>query len=58
MSPLSPLAADQRPDRITRPTGSLPVGVHYDDRSGLLWVAGGGPGSPRIRTLGLGTVTA
>jgi hypothetical protein len=97
VTPLSPLAADQRPDRITLETGSLPegiaagpgstffvgarsdgdiyvgdvrddtvtrlvdettqgaaaVGMDYDDRSGLLWVAGGGPASR-----GLGTVTA
>lgn len=97
VTPLSPLAADQRPDRITLETGSLPegiaagpgttffvgarsdgdvfvgdvrrdtvtrlvdettpgaaaIGLHHDDRSGLLWVAGGGP-----RALGLGTVTA
>jgi hypothetical protein len=97
VTPLSPLAADQRPDRITLETGSLPegiaagpgtsffvgarsdgdiyvgdarrttvtrlvdettpgaaaVGMVYDDRSGLLWVAGGGPASR-----GLGTVTA
>ena len=98
VTPLSPLAADQRPDRIALETGSLPegiaagpgttffvgarsdgdiyvgdvrrdtvtrlvdettpgaaaVGMYYDDRSGLLWVAGGGPGAGR----GLGTVTA
>ena len=98
VTPLSPLAADQRPDRIALETGSLPegiaagpgttffvgarsdgdiyvgdvrrdtvtrlvdettpgaaaVGMYYDDRSGLLWVAGGGPGARR----GLGTVTA
>jgi streptogramin lyase len=34
--------------------GSAAVGLFYDDRSGLLWVAGGGPGA---RT-GTGTVTA
>ena len=95
--PLSPVAADQRPDRIALATGSLPegiaagpgstffvgarsdgdifiadvrdsavtrivdettagaaaVGMSYDERSGLLWVAGGGPASR-----GLGTVTA
>lgn len=98
VTPLSPLAADQRPDRIALATGSLPegiaagpgttffvgarsdgdiyvgdvressvtrlvdettpgaaaVGMHYDERSGLLWVAGGGPRAGR----GLGTVTA
>lgn len=98
VTPLSPAAGDQRPDRIALETGSLPegiaagpgttsfvgarsdgdisvgdvrddevtllvdettpgaaaVGMHYDDRSGLLWVAGGGPGAGR----GLGTVTA
>ena len=98
VTPLSPLAADQRPDRIALETGSLPegiaagpgttffvgarsdgdiyvgdvrrdtvtrlvdettpgaaaVGMYYDTRSGLLWVAGGGPGAGR----GLGTVTA
>ena len=98
VTPLSPLTADPRPERITLETGSLPegiaagpgttffvgarsdgdihvgdvrrdtvtrlvdettpgaaaVGMHYDDRSGLLWVAGGGPGAGR----GLGTVTA
>ena len=97
VTPLSPVAADQRPDRIALETGSLPegiaagpgstffvgarsdgdisladvrdsavtrivdettpgaaaVGMFYDDRSGLLWVAGGGPASR-----GLGTVTA
>ena len=100
VAPLSPLAADQRPDRIALATGRLPEGIaagpgttffvgarsdgdvyvgdvrrdtvtrlvdeptpgaaavgmhmHYDDRSGLLWVAGGGPRASR----GLGTVTA
>jgi hypothetical protein len=97
VTPLSPLSADQRPDRIALETGSLPegiaagpgttffvgarsdgdiyvgdvredsvtrlvdettagaaaVGMYYDDRSGLLWVAGGG-----TSLLGLGTVTA
>lgn len=97
-TPLSPLAADQRPERIRLETGSLPegiaagpgttffvgarsdgdiyigdvrrdtvtrlvdettpgaaaVGMYYDQRSGLLWVAGGGPRAGR----GLGTVTA
>ncbi len=97
VTPLTPLAADARPDRIALETGSLPegiaagpgstffvgarsdgdiyagdvrdarvtrlvdettpgaaaVGMDYDERSGLLWVAGGGPASR-----GLGTVTA
>jgi hypothetical protein len=98
LTPLSPVAAHPRPDRIALETGSLPegiaagpgrtffvgarsdgdiyvgnvrkatvtrlvdettpgaaaVGMYYDDRSGLLWVAGGGPRAGR----GLGTVTA
>ena len=33
--------------------GAAAVGMYYDERSGLLWVAGGGPASR-----GLGTVTA
>jgi hypothetical protein len=97
VTPLSPVSAHPRPDRITLETGSLPegiaagrgtrffvgarsdgdiyvgdvrkrrvrllvdettegaaaVGMFYDRRSGLLWVAGGGPLSR-----GLGTVTA
>ena len=97
VTPLSPVIAGERPDRIALETGSLPegiaagpgktffvgarsdgdiyvgdvredtvtrlvdettpgaaaVGMYYDDRSGLLWVAGGGPA---LR--GLGTVTA
>lgn len=98
VTPLSPLAADQRPEQITLETGSEPegiaagrgttfyvgarsdgdiylgdvrrstvtrlvdettpgaaaVGMFYDTRSRLLWVAGGGPRAGR----GLGTVTA
>ncbi len=98
VTPLAPVTADPRPDRIALETGTLPegiaagpgttffvgarsdgdiyvgdvrersvtrlvdetmpgaaaVGMYYDDRSGLLWVAGGGPAAGR----GLGTVTA
>jgi hypothetical protein len=50
--------ADVRDSAVTRivdetTTGAAAVGMYYDDRSGLLWVAGGGPASR-----GLGTVTA
>jgi hypothetical protein len=50
--------ADVRDSAVTRivdetTPGAAAVGMVYDDRSGLLWVAGGGPGSR-----GLGTVTA
>lgn len=49
---------DVRRDTVTHlvdetTPGAAAVGMYYDDRSGLLWVAGGGPA---IR--GLGTVTA
>lgn len=96
LGPAAGAGAQQRPDEIPLPTGSLPegiaagpdttvfagarrdgaiyaadvrtgtgsvvvpgrvgaaaVGLQYDDRSGLLWVAGGGP-----RSKGTGTVTA
>lgn len=50
---------DVRDDEVTRlvdetTPGAAAVGMHYDARSGLLWVAGGGPAAGR----GLGTVTA
>jgi hypothetical protein len=49
---------DVREDTVTRlvdgtTPGAAAVGMFYDRRSGLLWVAGGGPASR-----GLGTVTA
>jgi len=49
---------DVRSDTVTRlvdetTAGAAAVGMFYDRRSGLLWVAGGGP-----LALGLGTVTA
>jgi hypothetical protein len=48
-------ARDSTVRRIVDETtpGAAAVGMFYDDRSGLLWVAGGGPASR-----GLGTVTA
>ena len=49
---------DVREDTVTRLVDSsapaAAVGMYYDDRSGLLWVAGGGPLGGR----GTGTVTA